>query len=104
MNKRTDLTAEVISRQGQELRQNNLVYHFRFSGAASLLIAFLCALSDLRGEQKKTDLTAEIAENAEVTSAIAGHKDIFFSFSFSGAASLILAFLCDLRGLCGEQK
>ena len=59
------------------------------------------AYRGLCGEQKKTDLTAE---HAEVTSAIAGHKDIFFSFSFSGAASLIFVFLCALSDLRGEQK
>jgi hypothetical protein len=41
------------------------------------------------------------AEAAELISAIMRHKGIFFSFSFSGVASLLFVFLsalCDLRG------
>jgi hypothetical protein len=41
------------------------------------------------------------AEAAEIISAIMRHKGIFFSFSFSGVASLLFVFLsalCDLRG------
>jgi hypothetical protein len=44
---------------------------------ASLLFVFLSVLSDLRGEKKRTDLTAEHAKTAEVISAKAGDKDIF---------------------------
>jgi hypothetical protein len=35
---------------------------------------------------------------------MAWSKDIFFSFSLSGAASLLFVFLCALSDLRGEQK
>jgi hypothetical protein len=54
--------------------------------------------------KKRTDLTAEIAEHAEVISAMARHKDNFFSFILSGAASLLFVFLSALSDLRGEQK
>jgi len=47
---------------------------------------------------------AETAETAEDTSAIAQHKDTFFSFSLSGAASRIYVFLSALSELCGEKN
>jgi D-arabinose 5-phosphate isomerase GutQ len=46
--------------------------------------------------------TAEHAETAEVISAMARPKDIFFSFSLSGAASRLFGFLSALRDLRGE--
>jgi D-arabinose 5-phosphate isomerase GutQ len=52
--------------------------------------------------KKNSDLTAEHAEAAEVITDSARPKDIIFSFSLSGAASRLIAFLCALSELCGE--
>jgi hypothetical protein len=48
---------------------------------------------------KKEDLTAEIAETAEVIIAKGDTKIFFIDFSFSGAASPLIVLVLSLRSL-----
>ena len=85
--KRTDLTAEIAeTAEFLSTRAWNKDIFFigsGLSGAASLLFAFLCVLSDLRGEYRLF-LTAEHAETAE------GKK--YNAFLVSGASQSIICF------------